>query len=76
MFGCQVEKIFSKNFAVKEEGLRNLQKALSDYKRGDKNSKLYDFSYTLAVYKYNYLLTFPALSIEQLRTRAKLRFIY
>ncbi|CAG7733102.1 unnamed protein product, partial [Allacma fusca] len=31
-----VEKIFSKNFAVKEDGLRCLQRLLSDYRRGDK----------------------------------------
>ncbi|CAL8070597.1 unnamed protein product [Orchesella dallaii] len=33
-----VEKMFSKNFAVKEDGLRCLQKTLSDYKRGDKKT--------------------------------------
>ncbi len=33
--------MFSKNFAVKEDGLRCLHKTLSDYKRGDKSSKPY-----------------------------------
>ncbi|ODN01712.1 hypothetical protein Ocin01_04968, partial [Orchesella cincta] len=33
-----VEKMFSKNFAVKEDGLRCLHKMLSDYKRGDKKT--------------------------------------